>query len=76
MNAFCAISDSGTISEESSILSFPAITVRNAMERPEAMDTGNIILTGLNPVMKIVKQYLSLARGLSRKYKNMFQASK
>ena len=49
MNAFCAISDSGTISEESSILSFPAITVRNAMERPEALDTGNIILTGLNP---------------------------
>ncbi len=49
MNAFCAISDSGTISEESSILSFPAITVRNAIERPEAMDTGNIILTGLDP---------------------------
>lgn len=50
MNTFCAISDSGTISEESSILSFPAITVRNSMERPEAMDTGNIILTGLNPM--------------------------
>lgn len=49
MNAFCAISDSGTISEESAILSFPAITVRNAMERPEALDSGNIILTGLNP---------------------------
>jgi len=51
MHAFCAISDSGTISEESSILSFPAITVRNAIERPEALDTGNIILTGLNPDM-------------------------
>jgi len=49
INSFCYISDSGTISEESSILSFPAITVRNAMERPEALDTGNIILTGLNP---------------------------
>ena len=49
MHAFCAISDSGTISEESSILSFPAITVRNAIERPEALDTGNIIITGLNP---------------------------
>jgi len=49
MNTFCAISDSGTISEESSILSFPAITVRNSMERPEALDTGSIILTGLNP---------------------------
>jgi len=48
MNAFCAISDSGTISEESAILGFPAITVRNAMERPEALDAGSLILTGLD----------------------------
>ena len=49
LNAFCVISDSGSISEEASILSFPAITTRNASERPEAMDSGNIILTGLDP---------------------------
>ena len=49
MNALCAISDSGTISEESSILNFPAISLRESMERPEAQDTGSIILTGLNP---------------------------
>jgi UDP-N-acetyl-L-fucosamine synthase len=48
MQAFCAISDSGTIAEESSILDFPAITPRDAIERPEALDTGNIIVTGLN----------------------------
>ena len=48
MNAFCAISDSGTIAEESSILDFPAITPRDAIERPEAMDTGNIVVTGLD----------------------------
>jgi UDP-N-acetylglucosamine 2-epimerase len=48
MNAFCAISDSGTIAEESSILDFPAITPRDAVERPEALDTGNIVVTGLN----------------------------
>lgn len=48
MNALCVISDSGTINEESSILDFPAITVRNSMERPEGLDTGSIILTGLD----------------------------
>ncbi|MGN6279401.1 MAG: non-hydrolyzing UDP-N-acetylglucosamine 2-epimerase [Sphingomonas sp.] len=48
MNAFCAISDSGTIAEESSILDFPALTPRDAIERPEALDTGNIVATGLD----------------------------
>ena len=47
MNALCAVSDSGTISEESSILSFPAISLRESMERPEAQDAGQIILSGL-----------------------------
>lgn len=48
MNAFCAVSDSGTISEESSILNFPAVTLRKSIERPEALDTGVIALTGLD----------------------------
>jgi len=46
--SFCAISDSGTISEESAILDFPAVTLRNSLERPEALDVGSILLTGLN----------------------------
>ncbi len=49
MNAVCAISDSGTISEESAMLSFPAISLRQSMERPEAQDSGTIILTGFEP---------------------------
>jgi UDP-N-acetyl-L-fucosamine synthase len=49
MNALCTLSDSGTISEESAILSFPAISIRQSMERPEAQDAGTIILTGFDP---------------------------
>lgn len=47
-NAKCVISDSGTIAEESAILGFPAITIRNAIERPEAIDAGSIIMTGVD----------------------------
>jgi UDP-N-acetylglucosamine 2-epimerase (non-hydrolysing) len=47
--AFCAISDSGTIAEESAMLDFPAVTIRQSIERPEALDAGSIVLTGLKP---------------------------
>jgi len=47
-NALCTISDSGTVSEESAILGFPAVNLREATERPEALDAGTIILSGLD----------------------------
>jgi len=63
MHALCTISDSGTISEESAILSFPAISLRQSMERPEAQDAGTIILTGfdagvvLNAIATVIKEH-------------------
>jgi UDP-N-acetylglucosamine 2-epimerase (non-hydrolysing) len=48
LNAKCVISDSGTISEESSLMGFSAVTLRGSMERPEALESGSMIMTGLD----------------------------
>lgn len=47
LEAACVLSDSGTISEESSIMRFPAVSFRSSIERPEALETGSTVLTGL-----------------------------
>jgi UDP-N-acetylglucosamine 2-epimerase len=47
-NAFCVLSDSGTISEESAMMGFPAISIRTSTERPEAIDSGTIVLGGIS----------------------------
>jgi len=57
------LSDSGTIAEESSLLNFPAVTLRDAIERPEAEDTGSIVLTGTDAkgILRATRYVLSLA---------------
>lgn len=71
-NSFVTLSDSGTISEESSILGFKAITLRDSMERPEALESGNIVMAGLDTdsVSRSVRVMLSgtATRGVPAEY--------
>lgn len=68
MDAFCVLSDSGTITEEASLLNLPAVTIRNAHERPEGMDEGVLVMCGLkaervlDAVRVVTQQYHGTAR--------------
>ena len=59
MNAFCVLSDSGTLSEESSMLDFPAVLIRTSTERPEVLDKGTIVIGGIKG--EDVEQAIELA---------------
>jgi UDP-N-acetylglucosamine 2-epimerase len=59
--AKCVISDSGTIAEESSIMNFPAISIRDSIERPEALQTGSLVLSGINAAALIETINFTLA---------------
>lgn len=62
INAYCVLSDSGTLSEESAILGFNGILIRTSTERPEVVDKGSVIIGGIT--QKDIEQAIELSRGL------------
>ena len=72
-NAYCVLSDSGTLSEESAMLGFPGVLIRTSTERPEVLDKGTIVIGGIKE--EDVKQALDLAVSMSENREETVEAA-
>ena len=71
-NAYCVLSDSGTLSEESSMLNFPAVLIRTSTERPEVLDKGTIVVGGIK--QRDVEQAVEMAIAMYENGENVVEA--